>query len=135
MKTSIFEGRHGIQWTSRNRLDNSDLPDDLALLSHTHERMQVKTTSVAVASAPVDFHIHKGIIKILRFNTENINPIILHGEALEVEEFFTYMGSIDDERVGSNADVKAKIGKAKTEFLQLKNICNSKQQSVNQYQS
>ncbi|VDO96512.1 unnamed protein product [Schistosoma mattheei] len=35
----------------------------------------------------------------------------------------------------SDADVKARIGKARTEYLQLKNISNSKQLSVNQHQS
>ncbi|VDP39464.1 unnamed protein product [Schistosoma margrebowiei] len=39
---------------------------------------------------------------------------------------FTYMGSIFDEQGGSDADVKARIGKARVAFLQLKNIWNSK---------
>ncbi|VDP69755.1 unnamed protein product [Schistosoma curassoni] len=50
MKTSTSEGKHGIQWTAQNQLDDLDFADDLALLSHTHEQMQIKTTSVAAAS-------------------------------------------------------------------------------------
>ncbi|VDO88580.1 unnamed protein product [Schistosoma margrebowiei] len=51
MKTPTSEGKHGIQWTAQNQLDDLDFADDLALLSHTHEQMQIKTTSVAAASA------------------------------------------------------------------------------------
>ncbi|VDP04638.1 unnamed protein product [Schistosoma margrebowiei] len=41
------------------------------------------------------------------------------------------MGSIIDQQGRSDADVKATIGKARTAFLQLKNIWNSKQLSTN----
>ncbi|VDP19760.1 unnamed protein product [Schistosoma margrebowiei] len=68
---------------------------------------------------------------ILKYNTKNTNPITLDGETLEDVESFTYLGSIIDEQGGSDADVKARIGKARTEFLQLKNIWNSKQLSTN----
>ncbi|VDO96255.1 unnamed protein product [Schistosoma margrebowiei] len=44
---------------------------------------------------------------------------------------FTYLGSIIDEQGGSDADVKARIGKARTAYLQLRNIWNSKQLSTN----
>ncbi|VDP60941.1 unnamed protein product [Schistosoma curassoni] len=47
IKTSTSEGKHGIQWTAQNQLDDLDFADDLALLSHTHDQMQIKTASVA----------------------------------------------------------------------------------------
>ncbi|CAH8643390.1 unnamed protein product [Schistosoma margrebowiei] len=62
---------------------------------------------------------------------ENTNPITFDGETLEDVESFTYLGSIIDEQGGSDADVKARIGKARTAFLQLQNIWNSKQLSTN----
>ncbi|VDO85156.1 unnamed protein product [Schistosoma margrebowiei] len=46
MKTSICGGNHGIQWTARNQLDDLDFADYLALLSNTHEQIQIKTASV-----------------------------------------------------------------------------------------
>ncbi|CAH8576460.1 unnamed protein product [Schistosoma bovis] len=57
----------------------------------------------------------------------NTNPITNDGETLEDVEPFTYLGSIINERGGSGADVVARISKARTTFLQLKNIWNSKQ--------
>ncbi|VDP39406.1 unnamed protein product [Schistosoma curassoni] len=105
MKTSTSEGKHGIQWTSRMQLDDLDFADYLALLSQTQQQTQEKTTSVAAASAA--------------------------GEDLEDVNTFTYLGSIIDEQGGSDADVNARIGKARAAYLQLRNIWNSKQLSTN----
>ncbi|VDP63251.1 unnamed protein product, partial [Schistosoma curassoni] len=131
MKTSTPERKHGIQWTAQNQLDDLDFADDLALLSHAHEQMQMKTANVAAVSASVGLSIYKGKTKVLKFKAENSNPITLDGETLEDVESFTYLGSIIDEQGGSDANVKARIGKARAAFLQLKNIWNLKQLSTN----
>lgn len=57
--------------------------------------------------------------------------ITLDGEALEYVEIFTDLNSIIDEQEGSDADMKARIDKARAEFLQSKNIWNLKQLSAN----
>ncbi|VDP27508.1 unnamed protein product [Schistosoma margrebowiei] len=69
--------------------------------------------------------------KILRYNTACTNPITIDGEDLEDVKPFTYLGSIIDEHGGSDADVKARIGKARAAYLQLRNVWNSKQLSTN----
>ncbi|VDO56434.1 unnamed protein product [Schistosoma margrebowiei] len=93
--------------------------------------MQTKTVSVAAVSASVGLNIHKGKTKVLEFKTENSNPITLDGKTLEDVESFKYLRRIIDEQGGSDADVKARIDKARTAFLQLKNRWNSKQLSTN----
>ncbi|VDP51866.1 unnamed protein product [Schistosoma margrebowiei] len=103
----------------------------MALLSQTQQQMQEKTTSVAAASATVGFNIHKGKSRILRYNTVCTNPIKIDGEDLEDVITSTYLGSITDEHGVSDSDVKARIGKAIAAYLQLTNILNSKQLSVN----
>ncbi|VDO99894.1 unnamed protein product [Schistosoma mattheei] len=133
MKTSTSEGKHGIQWTVQNQLDDLGFTDDLALLFHTQEQMQKKIANVAAVSASVGLNMYKGKSKILTYKTENTNPITLDGETMEDVESFTYMGSIIDEQGGSDADIKARFGKALPAFLQLKNIWNSKRLSINQY--
>ncbi|VDP75229.1 unnamed protein product [Schistosoma mattheei] len=109
------------------QLDDLDFADDLDLLLHTQQKMQVKTTSVAA----VGLNIHNGKNKILRFNTTYTNQITIDGEELEDIKTFTYLGGIIDEHGGSGADVMARIDKARTAYLQLKNIWNSKQLSPN----
>ncbi|VDP67993.1 unnamed protein product [Schistosoma mattheei] len=130
MKTSPSEGKHGIQWTCRMQLDELDFADDLALPSRTQQQMQEKTNSVAAASTAVGLNIHKEKSTIPRYNSTCINQITLDGD-LEDVKTFTYLGSIIDEHSGFNADVKARIGKARAAYLQLKNIWNSKQLSTN----
>ncbi|VDO83713.1 unnamed protein product [Schistosoma margrebowiei] len=92
MTTSTSEGKHGIQWTARMQMDDLNFAHDLALLSHTQQQKQGKTTSVAA----IGLNIHKGKSK-----------------------------------GGSDADVKARIGKARAAYLQLKNVWNAKQLSTN----
>ncbi|VDO75224.1 unnamed protein product [Schistosoma margrebowiei] len=57
MKKSTSVGKYGIQWTARMQLDDLDFADDLALLPHTQQQMQEKTTSVAAA---IGLNINKG---------------------------------------------------------------------------
>ncbi|VDP46686.1 unnamed protein product [Schistosoma mattheei] len=93
--------------------------------------MQEKTTSVTAASAAVGLNIHRAKSRILRYNTACTNPITIDRENLEDVKAFTHLGSIIDEHDGYDADVKARIGKARSAYLQLKNIWNSKQMSPN----
>ncbi|VDP44797.1 unnamed protein product [Schistosoma margrebowiei] len=112
------------------QLDDLIFADDLALLPHTQQQMQEKTTSVADTSAAVGLKINKGKSKILRYNTACTNPITIDGEDLDDVKTFTYLGSIIDEHGGSDEDVKEGINKARAVYLQLKNIWKSKQLST-----
>ncbi|VDP17507.1 unnamed protein product [Schistosoma margrebowiei] len=93
--------------------------------------MQEKTSSVAAASTAVGLNIHKGKSKIIRYNTECTNPITVDGEDLKDVKTLTYLGSIIDEHGESDADVRARIGKARAAYLQLRNVWKSKQLSTN----
>ncbi|VDO51533.1 unnamed protein product [Schistosoma margrebowiei] len=132
MKTSKSERKHGTQWTARNQLEKLDFAHNLLLL-HTNKywSRKPKTTSVAAASAAVVLNIHKGRSKTLWHNTACTNPFTVDGEDLEDVKTFTYFVNIIDEHGGSDADVKARISKARAAYLQLKNIWNSKQLSTN----
>ncbi|VDP24917.1 unnamed protein product [Schistosoma curassoni] len=97
---------HGMQWTAWMQLGDLDFTDGLALLSHARQQMQVKTTNVAAASESVDLNIHKGKIKIHKYNTESTKPITFNCKTLEEVESFKYLYSITNERGESDADVK-----------------------------
>ncbi|VDO84421.1 unnamed protein product [Schistosoma margrebowiei] len=71
---------------------------------------------------------------MLHWDTENTNSITLDGETLKNEESFTYLGSINDELGGSDANVMARIGKAIKEHMELKTILNQYQSQNLQYQ-
>ncbi|VDP41167.1 unnamed protein product [Schistosoma margrebowiei] len=92
----------GRLWKTADRC----IPNDLALLLHTHEQMQIKTAKVAAVSASVGLNIHKEKTKVLKYNAENSNPATLDGKTLEDVGSFTYLGSIIDEQGGPDADTK-----------------------------
>ncbi|VDP62971.1 unnamed protein product [Schistosoma curassoni] len=112
-------------------MDDLDFVDNMDLLSHMRKQMQEKTISVAADSEAVGLNIHKGKSKIPQYNTACNNQIALDGEDLEDVKTITYLGSIIDEHGGFDADVKARVGKARVAYLQLKNIWNPKQLSIN----
>ncbi|VDO71827.1 unnamed protein product [Schistosoma margrebowiei] len=112
MKTSTSEENHGTQQTARMNMDDVDFPDDLVLISHTQQQLQEKTTSVAAASTVLGLNIHKEKSNILRYSTACNNGITLE-EALEDVKTHTYLCSIIDEHGGSDADMKARIGKTR----------------------
>ena len=126
MKTSTSEKRNGIQWTLLSQLDDLDFADDLALLSHSQQQMQEKTYNVAANSTRLGLNVHKGKTKLLKVNADNTSPVMLNGEPLEEVDEFTYLGSIVNKTGGTDADVRARVGKARASFLQLKNIWNSR---------
>uniref|UniRef100_A0AAV2JEM2 Ig-like domain-containing protein n=1 Tax=Knipowitschia caucasica TaxID=637954 RepID=A0AAV2JEM2_KNICA len=111
-------------------LDDLDFADDLALLSHTHQQMQEKTSRVANNSARLGLHINRGKSKVFKINASNNTPITVQGEALEEVDSFTYLGSILDKYGGTDEDVRTRIGKAQTAFQQLKNIWGSSTISI-----
>ena len=122
MKTSTHQRRNGIQWTLWDQLDDLDFADDLALLSHTQQQMQEKTSDVATTSARIGLSIHKGKSKVLKVNATSTTPIMLDEEALEEVESFVYLGSTVDIQGGTDADVRTRVGKARMAFQQLRNV-------------
>ena len=79
--------------------------------------MQEKITTVTETSAQKGLNITK--TKILRANTTSHVPLNIEGQEIEEVEHFTYLGGIVDQQGGTEADIKARIGKARVAFLQL----------------
>ena len=70
--------------------------------------------------------VFRGKTKVLRISTATTEPVRLDDDLLEEVNSFTYLGSVVDIQGGTKADVKARIGKARAVFLQLKNVWSSK---------
>ncbi|XP_043922942.1 uncharacterized protein LOC122798228, partial [Protopterus annectens] len=130
MKKSTAGQKNGIQWTLWNQLEDLDYADDLALISHSQQQMQNKTNLVAVTALEVGLNINNLKTKILKLNSTNTNPITLQGKPLEEVQSFTYLGSIIDKQGGSEADVRARIGKARAAFIQLNRVWKTRELSL-----
>ena len=128
MKETTSEGRNGIQWTlmgPNNQLDDLDFADDLALLSSTRQQMQAKTDTMAEKSAKIGLHVNRGKTKVMRVNNQSQEPISVYGEPIEEVDFFIYLGSVVDKLGGTDADIKARKGKARSAFKKMKNVWSS----------
>ena len=70
--------------------------------------------------------ISKSKTKVMRVKTRNVDNIKLDGEAIDEVEDFTYLGSNISKDGGSDRDILARIGKARTDFAILRRVWRSK---------
>ena len=128
MKGTASLGRNGIRWMlmgPNTQLDDLDFADDLALLSSTRQQMQAKTDCLAEKSAQVGLRVNRGKSKVLRVNNQSVEPISVYGEPIEEVDLFIYLGSAVDKTGGTDADIKARKGKARSAFKKMKNVWSS----------
>ena len=130
MKETTKGRRNGLQWTLWQQLDDLDFADDIALISHSQEQMQAKTDHLHKISERVGLKIHPGKSKVLKIGNVSANEVTLGTTPLEEVEEFTYLGSIIDKKGGTEADIKARIGKARTAFTQLQKVWKASKVSV-----
>ena len=127
MRTSTEGRKNGIQWTLWSQLDDLDFADDLAFLSHSNAQMQNKTTCLDSTSARISLHINNGKTKIIRMQQASDSPVTVVGQLLEEVNSFSCLGSMVDTLDGTDADVRARIGKARSAFLILKTVWGSRE--------
>ena len=84
--------------------------------------MQAKTDHRNKLAKEVGLKIHSGKSKVLKIGKVSSNNITIESTPLEEVEEFTYLGSIIDKKEGTEADIKARIGKARLAFTQLQKV-------------
>ena len=109
-----------------NQLEDLDFADDLALLSHTYDQMQEKTSILVNNASKTGLRINKEKTKLMRINTNNINSIEIDNTQLENVTSFTYLGSVVNHSGGTEEDVKSRLAKAYTAFGMLRKVWKSK---------
>ena len=82
------------------------------------------TTIISQNYARIGLNIHPTKSQILKV-TENTAPIILGDRPLEAVNDFTYLGDNVGKQGGTDADIKIRIGNARTIFHQQNNVCRS----------
>ena len=127
MKETTTGSRNGIQWTLVDQLEDLDFADDLALLAHTHSQMQAKTSKLEAISSKLGLNINTDKTKIMRINGKSNEHITINNLSIEDVTSFTYLGSVINITVGTDEDVLARIGKARSAFNILANIWRSRE--------
>ncbi|XP_076467589.1 uncharacterized protein LOC143298593 [Babylonia areolata] len=127
MKTTTTGRNNGIQWTLWTQLDDVDIADDLAVLSHNHSQIQDKTTKLETTSRGMGLKISSKKINLMKINTSANNPVTAGGEPIHEVDSFSYLSSIVGKQGGTDKDVTSRVGKARAAFITLKNIWSSKE--------
>ena len=123
MKESTEGRRNGIQWTLWKLLDDLDFADDNALLAHSYQQMQEKTTRLEKSATKLGLSASKPKTKSMRMNTTNTTPIML--QTGDSEDVLSILGSTVS-ATGGTDDVKARTGKARVAFNILQKIWKSR---------
>lgn len=84
------EAPRGIRWNISSTLENLDVADDLALLSHTHHHLQEKTNRLNAFASQVGLKISLTKTEVMTLNPA---PILEDRTDLPITETFTYIGS------------------------------------------
>ena len=80
--------------------------------------MQDKTDDLNTTSKKVGLGIHTVKSKVMKNSKVVETGVSLNGNPLEVVDIFCYLGRMVDSSGGTEADIKARIGKARTAFAQ-----------------
>lgn len=88
--------------------------------------MQSKVTELARTAAKTGVAINKAKTKVMHISNLKEDCIVLDGEKLEEVSSSTYLGSVIGKDGGADKDIQMRIGKARTAFIMLKPIGNSK---------
>ena len=127
MKTTREGSRTGIQWSLFSQLHDLDFADDIALLSHNYKHAEDKVQALATTASMIGLTIKKSKTKAMRINSTNERPIKLNNEHIENVASFTYLGGVMAVDGGTERDVLARIGKARTALLVLRPVWRSKE--------
>ena len=128
MKRSIANKTTGIKWLNNTTLEDLDFADGIALLSHSYNDQQIKTTSLSEIASQVCLLINSAKTKILETLTSP-NTITLNGNDIEKVNNFTYSYISNDGNI--TKEVKIRIAKAAAIFRKLNTIWKSNNISRN----
>jgi hypothetical protein len=104
--------KRGIQWSTKERLEDLDYADDICLLAQRFCDMEERLKRLKEEAELAGLHINMNKTKGMRFNTSNIQKFRLEGTAIEEVGSFILLGSVVSENGGTEEDVASRIKKA-----------------------
>ena len=122
MKETALGDKGGIKWTFTETLGDLDYADDISLLSHRYSDLQRKSDELARNAEKIGLQININKTKMLRNNSQTVDPITIGGKDIEEVTEFTYLGAKVSTDGNSESEIKARIRKARGAFAVLKNI-------------
>lgn len=131
MRRTTEDTPRGIRWSLFSTLEDLDFADDLALLSHTHQHIQEKTSRLQTFGQQVGLRISTKKTEAMTLNVNTPAPVKANGTDLQQTNQFTYLGSIIKLEGGTKEDIHCRLGKARSVFREMNNVWRSTQYSTN----
>ena len=119
MRRSIWGANTGTRWKLWSKLDDFDFADDIALTSSTKCQTQQKVTNLNTNSKTTGLKINSEKTKLLRLNTISNKNGQVDEHDIEDVESFVYLGAHSSRSGGTEEDIKARLGKARTAYSKL----------------
>ena len=129
MRRTTKDQSRGIRWTLFSTLEDLDFADDQALVSHTHQHMQEKTTRLGTYAQQVGLKIRQKKTEVMLPKLSNPKSIQVNGVDLPTGELI-YLGSAVKLDGGAGSDTKNRLNKARNAFSMLNNMYSSSQYST-----
>ncbi|CAH8845511.1 unnamed protein product [Trichobilharzia szidati] len=137
MRQTAGNEETGIKWTHTKNLEDLDFADDICLISHKLEDMQVKSNKLAEEASKIGLQVNIEKTEVMKIPGQHQQPqqqqqtaISINGRNLKETTSFTYLGSIVSTTGGTDEDIKARIGKARQAFITLKSVWRSTALSI-----
>ena len=130
MKQTTKDKNRGIRWTLFSSLEDIDFADDLALLAHSHQHMQEKTSLLSSYGQQIGLKISLKKSEMMTLNIENPSPILIDNDSIKSTEKFLYLGSTVASNGGADKDISRRLNKARNTFRLLNNVWKMKEYSI-----
>ena len=105
MRKTTADQPRGIRWTLFSTLEDLDLAYDQALLSHTLQHMQEKTSRLCIYAQQVGLKVSQKKTKVMMLNVSNPAAVKVNGD-LPTTEGFTSFGSTVRHDGGADSDIR-----------------------------
>ena len=79
-----------------------------------------KKIELEVHAKITGLHINTAKTKVMKFKTDDNQPIVIGIDDVETVDSFTYLGSVMDAEKGSTADISAHLNKARAAYYKLR---------------
>ena len=129
MRRTTEDTQRGIRWSITSTLEDLDFADDIALLSHTNNHLQEKTSRLSRFASQIGLKISQTKSEVMTLNVTNPTSIHVDGKDIPITETFTYLGSTVRNDGGAGNDIKNRLNKARNIFCSFNNIWKSSQYS------
>ena len=125
MKRVTMNVKRGITWTLMDTLEDLDFADDIVILAHRHQDIQMKTNDVALIGRQVGLNINTDKTKLMKINARSDQQVTIDNKNIEEVQEFVYLGSKITTDGNSEMDVLLRLSKARGAFAVLRNIWRS----------